>query len=223
MIDEILEKLKQIQPEYTTKLPSSKKEVIYTPFKIKDEKTLSLISEEKNIGMVLKNLCNLIKNCSSEKQPELLCLADFEHLFLQIRSKSVEEQIYLVLEETPPIRFSVNVNDIQFNEGKIKDKIILSNNLTVELTQPIVKDYFELQELNNSYLLPKIITAIILDKHRYDLTLLKTQEISKILEEIHLKYVNIFKEFLDNAPKLTYTVPNNNNPIKIEGFLRFFI
>ena len=223
MIDEILAKLKEAQPEYVATLPFSKKKVTYSPFKIKDQKTLSLIAEEQHIGMVLKNLCQLVRQCSSEKQPELLQLCDFEYLFLQIRAKSVEEKINLVLEEEIPLKFTININEIGFSAGEDTKRLSVGPNILVELAQPVVKDYFELDTLDLELLLPKILKVITIDKHRYDLSLLQTPDLKKLSEEIHLKQAKEFKAFLENAPKLSYVIKHQEREIKIEGFLRFFI
>jgi hypothetical protein len=223
MIEEILQKLKTFQPQYMTVLPCTKREITYTPFKIKDEKILSLISEEKHVGMILKNLCSLVQDCSSEQSPELLPLCDLEYLFLQIRAKSVEEQIHLVLEETPPIKFSLNINEIEYKDGKTSDKMFIGSNISVDLNMPKVKDYFDLEILDETILISKIVSAITIDKHRYDLSLLKTKEINKILDEIYLTQINIFKDFLKNNPKLSYTIKLEDKTIEVDGFLRFFI
>ena len=223
MIEEILNKLKSIEPEYTTELPCAKKVVSYSPFKIKDEKTLALISEEKHIGIILKNLCALIKSCTSEKNPENLSLCDLEYLFLQLRAKSVEEKINLVLDQIPPITFAVNINEIKIKDGLLNQRLVLSNSIEVDLQQPKVKDYFDLSEINESELLSKAIKAITIDKHRYEISILKTKEIVTILDELQIKHNRQLKEFLNNAPKLTYLVETESEPILIEGFLRFFI
>lgn len=222
MIDEILNKLKNIEPEYSTVLPHCKKTVLYSPFKIKDQKTLSIMAEEQNIGMILKSICDLVKNCSSEKQPELLQLCDLEYLFLQIRSKSVEETINLVLEEDVPLRFKLNIDEIQYEEGEPIKNIHISPNVTIELAYPVVKDYFELSTLNVELLFPKLLKVITIDKHRYDLSLLQTKELKKLADEIYLKHLSVFREFMNKSPKLTYQISHKDQEIRIEGFLRFF-
>jgi len=222
MIDEILNKLKQNQPEYKTKLPVLGKEITYSPYKMRDQKTISLISEQSNIGVILKNICNIIKSCSNVEKPELLYLADLEFLFLQIRSKSVEENIKLQIEGDPPILFNLNVSEIKYQPGELSKKILVNNNVQVELKQPTVAEYFDLEELDESKLLIKSIKGISINKIRYDLQTLKSEVIQKIVDEIVLTDSIKLTEFIKNAPRLTYAVLTENDPVLIEGFLRFF-
>lgn len=222
MIDEILNKLKQNQPEYKTKLPVSGKEIIYSPYKMRDQKIISLIAEQSKIGVILQNICNIIKSCSNVEKPESLYIADLEFLFLQIRSKSVEENIKLQIEGDPPILFNLNVGDIKYQPGELNKKILVNNNVQVELKQPVVADYFDLEELDESQLLIKTIKGISIDKIRYDLQILKSDDIQKIVDEIVLKDSSKLTEFIKNSPRLTYTLETENDPVLIEGFLRFF-
>ena len=223
MIDEILKALNETQPTYKSKLPVSKKDFTYNPYKMKDQKTIALIADQSHVGMILKNICNIVKNCSSIDKPENLYLADLEFAFLQIRSKSVEENINLQLDLDPPLQFNVNVNDIVCTEGELSKQICVNNDVQIELKQPIVFDYFDIETLDDSQLMKKIIYSLTVNKIRYDLKILKSDEVEKIINEITIKDSTQFFNFIKNYPKLTYTVETETGPIVIEGFLRFFI
>lgn len=223
MIDEILKQLRENKPKYKTTLPISKKEVEYHPYKVKDQKTISLIAQEKHIGMILKNLCSLIQSCSDLESPQELYLADFEFLFLQIRSKSVEEEIKLKVDSTPPILVSLNINELKWNEGKVKDIITTESGMIIELQQPKVKDYFVLDKINDLNLIKNCIKTLTINKFKYDLTTLKGEELNKIIEEICVKDNKKILNFIKEAPMLFYIVKTDKEEIKLEGFLRFFI
>jgi hypothetical protein len=222
MLDDILKQLRETQPNYKTTLPISNKEIEYHPFKVKDQKIITLISQEKHTGMILKNLCKLLESCSNIGNAEDLYLADFEFLFLQIRSKSVEEQIRLKVDSTPPIFGTMNINEIKVNAGKLKETISTDSGMILELAQPKVKDYLPLETINEEALIKTCIKSITINKFRYDLTLLKTEELSKILEEITVKDNKKILEFIKNSPKLFYILRTGSDEIKLEGFLRFF-
>jgi hypothetical protein len=222
MLDDLLKQLRDSQPHYKTTLPISNKEIEYHPFKVKDQKIITLISQEKHTGMILKNLCKLLESCSNIGNAEDLYLADFEFLFLQIRAKSVEEQIKLKVDSTPPVFGTMNINEIQINQGKLKDTVSTDSGIILELSQPKVKDYFLLETINEESLIKTCIKSITINKFRYDLTLLKTQELNKILEEITVKDNKKIIEFIKNSPRLFYILNTGSDQIKLEGFLRFF-
>lgn len=222
MLDDILKQIKQIQPTYKATLPLSKKEVEYYPFKIKDQKIISIIAQEKNIGIILKNLCILLKNCSNLTNIEDLYLPDLEFLFLQIRSKSVEEEIKLKIDKTPPVYGTLNVNEIQFKDGKLNDTIITDSGAILEVQQPKVKDYFDIEKIDDNIFVKKVIKSLSINKFRYDLTLLKNEELTKIIEELCTKDNKKILNFIKESPKLFYILDTGEEKIKLEGLLRFF-
>jgi len=222
MLDDILKQIKQIQPTYKATLPLSKKEVEYYPFKIKDQKIISIIAQEKNIGIILKNLCILLKNCSNLTNIEDLYLPDLEFLFLQIRSKSVEEEIKLKIDKTPPVYGTLNVNEIQFKDGKLNDTIITYSGAILEVQQPKVKDYFDIEKIDDNIFVKKVIKSLSINKFRYDLTLLKNEELTKIIEELCTKDNKKILNFIKESPKLFYILDTGEEKIKLEGLLRFF-
>jgi hypothetical protein len=152
-----------------------------------------------------------------------LHISDFEYLFLQIRGKSVEEKIDLIIEDNKKISFALKIDDIKFEPGIVSKNLVVVDNIILELKQPTVMDYISVDSLDENLLFTRIVKTITIDKHRYDLSILKTQDIQKILDEVYLKHSNPLKEFLKSGPKLTYAVVTEDKTITIEGFLRFFI
>jgi len=221
-IDTILNDIKTAQPEYKTVLPVSGTDVFYSPFKIRDQKTISIISEETHVGSILKNICNILKSCSNIKNPEQLYLADLEFLFLQIRAKSVEENIKLSLDGPIPINFELNISNIKFNNGILTKDISTNKNIILTVAQPKVCDYYDLSSIDDDKLLTKIIKVITIGNKRHDISLFKSSDINKILDEIYLSEIKLLKNFLKDGPKLTYDVANGEEIIVVEGFLRFF-
>jgi hypothetical protein len=221
-IDTILKAIKTAQPEYKTVLPVSGISVFYGPFKIRDQKTISIIAEETHIGSILKNICNILKSCSDIKNPDQLYLADLEFLFLQIRAKSVEENIKLVLDGPIPVTFDLNISNIKFNPGTLTKDISTNKNIKLTVVQPKVCDYYDLDKLDDDKLLTKTIKIITIGNKRHDLSLFKSSDISKILDEIYLSEIKLLQNFLKDAPKLTYDVVTDDQTIVVEGFLRFF-
>jgi hypothetical protein len=127
----------------------------------------------------------------------------------------------LVLENNAS--FSLNIEDINFISGVTQKTIFVSNNISLEVKQPVIMDYISLNSLNEDDLFCKVVKAITIDRHRYDLSLLKTKEVQTILDEVYLKNSDDLKKFLKSGPKLSYTLEAGEDKITIEGFLRFFI
>ena len=134
-------------PTYTLTIPSTKKKVKYRPFLVKEQKILILAMENEDQEQILDAITNTIKSCLITKvDMTTLALFDIEYLFLQIRARSISEEIEMRVtcaddgETTVDVKFMVD--DVKVNYPKGHTNIIeLSDNLTIEMQYPDL-DYF---------------------------------------------------------------------------------
>ena len=136
----LFESIESILPVYETVLPFSKEKVTFTPFKVKDAKNISIVLQENNKKLALVAMAELLKTNSKGANIINLCLADAEYLFLQIRSKSVDEQLNLIYNKE---KIQVFIPDIK-TRNEIKDATIkLNQNTYLTLETPSLKDLQE--------------------------------------------------------------------------------
>jgi hypothetical protein len=86
-------------PIYTLTIPSTKKEIKYRPFLIKEEKSLLIAQQSEDTGVMVDSLKEVIKSCVQDKTINVDAFAtfDLEYVFTQIRARSVGEVIDLTL------------------------------------------------------------------------------------------------------------------------------
>ena len=82
-------------PTYELVLPSTEKTVRYRPFLVKEEKLLVLALESEDNKQITTAIKTVIKSCVTAKglKVETLPTFDIEYLFLNIRGKSVGEEL----------------------------------------------------------------------------------------------------------------------------------
>ena len=80
-------------PRYKLKLPSDGRTVSYRPFLVKEEKLLLIATETGEESEIVTAIKNIIKECTDIANVEKLSTFDIEYLFLQIRTKSVGENV----------------------------------------------------------------------------------------------------------------------------------
>jgi len=82
-------------PIYELELPSNGQTVQYRPFLVKEEKLLVLALESEDNKQITTAIKSVIKNCILTKgiKVETLPTFDIEFLFLNIRGKSVGEEL----------------------------------------------------------------------------------------------------------------------------------
>ena len=86
---------KIVTPTYELELPSTGKSVKYRPFLVKEEKVLLIAMESEDVKQITNALKQVLKSCILTRgvKIEELPTFDIEYLFLNIRGKSVGEEI----------------------------------------------------------------------------------------------------------------------------------
>ena len=82
-------------PSYELELPSTGKIIQYRPFLVKEEKLLVIALESEDMKQITNAIKAVIRACVLTKgiKVETLPTFDIEYLFLNIRGKSVGEDI----------------------------------------------------------------------------------------------------------------------------------
>jgi ribosomal protein L44E len=86
-------------PIYSLTVPSTKKQIKFRPFLIKEEKALLIAQQSEDPIVMVDSLKEVIKSCIKDKEINVDAFAtfDLEYVFTQIRARSVGEVIDLVL------------------------------------------------------------------------------------------------------------------------------
>ena len=107
-------------PTYELELPSTGKKVKYRPFLVKEEKLLVLALETENTKDISTAIKTVLKSCIQSRgvKVENLPTFDIEYLFLNIRAKSVGEDIEVNLiapdDEVTEVPVTINIDDDKF-------------------------------------------------------------------------------------------------------------
>ena len=86
-------------PTYEMVLPSSGRKIKYRPFLVKEEKILIIAMESEDQKQITTAIKNVISNCILTRgiKVEKLSTFDIEYLFLNIRGKSVGEEVDVII------------------------------------------------------------------------------------------------------------------------------
>lgn len=225
-------------PTYEIELPSTGKPVKFRPFLVKEEKILMLASETEDPKEVANAMKSVIKNCVITRiKTEELCSFDIEYLFLNIRAKSVGEEITLALtcpdDNETQVTASINVDDIkvQFPEGH-SSEIEINDDLTINMKYPSM-DLFLRQNFSGETVDPYDIVVECIDKIVGEEEVWEAKDCSKkelleFLDSMTAEQFQKINKFYETMPKLSHTVkvtnPNTGveSDITLEGLGDFF-
>jgi|TARA_R100000231_G_scaffold112638_1_gene83515 secreted Zn-dependent insulinase-like peptidase len=232
-------------PSYELELPSTGKTIQYRPFLVKEEKLLVIALESEDTKQITNAIKAVIRACVLTKgvKVESLPTFDIEYLFLNIRGKSVGEDISVNLTCPDDNKTQVNVT-ISLDDIKVKksdehsNKIKLDNNLMMELKYPslneFIKSNFDPNDtsknpMEQSFdLVGSCIDKIYTEDDVWIAADCTKKEITDFLDSMNSSQFKQVENFFESMPKLTHTVkvlnPNTKveSDIVLEGLASFF-
>ncbi len=230
-------------PTYELELPSTGEVVTYRPFLVKEEKVLVIALESEDTKQITNAIKAVLKNCVLTKgiKVEKLPTFDIEYLFLNIRGKSVGEELDVNVicpdDEKTTVQVSIDLDDIQVIKNDDHDnKIKLDNNLMMELKYPsldqFIKNNFEFDEKNamaqSFELIATCIDKIYTEDEVWASADCTKKELNEFLESMNSSQFKGIETFFETMPKLSHTIEVTNPKTKVksevvlEGLASFF-
>ena len=135
-------------PTYELVLPSSGKKIKYRPFLVREEKILIMALETEDTKQITQAVIDILSSCIITKGIVLEKLAtfDIEYLFLNVRSKSVGEQVELNVtcpdDGKTSVPVTIDIDSIKIKKDKNhKDTIKLDDSLSLKLKYPSMEQF----------------------------------------------------------------------------------
>lgn len=230
-------------PEFILTLPSTGEDVYYRPFLVKEEKMLLLALESGKMTEITNSIMKIIQSCvrSDNTTVQDMTYFDVEYLFLNIRSKSVDNIVKLRLRHGSDVDcdhvhdYDLNLDDVKvFFDKDHTDKIMLTDTVGVVMKYPTIKEQENIQNDIGSTDIEKIFATIATCvKYVFDTTTLyedsTQEEMVAFLETLNKGQFNKIMDFYKSMPSLKhnveYTCPkcNKQESILLEGLQSFFV
>jgi|TARA_R100000322_G_scaffold162712_1_gene125787 hypothetical protein len=221
-------------PTYELELPSTGKTISYRPFLVKEEKLLVIALESEDTKQITNAIKAVIRACILTKgvKVETLPTFDIEYLFLNIRGKSVGEDIDVNLicpdDNETEVSVSINLDDINVKKPDgHTNKIKLDNNLMMELKYPslneFIKNNFDPNEVGTNAmeqsfdLIGSCINKIFNEDEVWVAADCSKKEINDFLDSMNSNQFKEIESFFETMPKLTHTVKVFNPKTKVES------
>jgi len=229
-------------PTYELVLPSSGRKIKYRPFLVKEEKILIIALEsqdQKQIATAVKSIlasCILTKGTKVEK----LSTFDIEYLFLNVRGKSVGEQIEVMVtcpdDGKTQVPTSINIDTIKVHKNKNhKQDIKLDDNYTLKMRYPSLNEFIKTNfsaeniKVDDTFeLIASCVDQIYSEEESWTQEDCTTKELTDFIESLNSAQFKEIEKFFDTMPKLSHVVEvtNPNTKVKskitIEGLQSFF-
>jgi len=232
-------------PTYELKLPSTGKKIKYRPFLVKEEKILIIALETRDQGEMTNAVKDVLKKCILTRGVKVdnLPTFDIEFIFLNIRAKSIGEDIKLTVtcpdDRETQVSTTIYVDEIQVVKPKEHTTdIILEKDLTLRMKYPSLNQFIESNfDVNDSsedvvdktfQVVADCIDTVFNKEESWDSTDYSPQERLDFIKQLSSKQYKEVERFFATMPKLSHTIEIVNpktkkkSSIVLEGLADFF-
>jgi hypothetical protein len=219
-------------PTYELELPSTEQTIKYRPFLVKEEKLLVLALETEDTKQITNAIKTVIKNCIETKgiKVETLPTFDIEYLFLNIRGKSVGEEVEVNIicpdDEETSVPVKINIDEIKVQKSdNHTNKIRVDDQIMMEMKYPsleqFIKSNFDFNSdsaLEQSFdLISSCIDKIYTEEEVWTTTDFTKKELTEFLEQMNSSQFKEIEKFFETMPKLSHKINVVNPKTKVES------
>lgn len=227
-------------PKYRLQVPSSKQDISFRPFLVKEQKALLMSLESENLADILDAIRDTIKSCTYDTvDVDDLPLFDLCYIFINIRAKSVGE----IAEPKISCSACKHSNSVQINLTEIK--VHFPPNFTTKIefnsesgvimkcptisTAPILKEMMNSMKMDNLPLIAACIDKIYVGDSVYTTNDYTDTDRREFVENLTAEQFEKLLAFFETMPSLTHKVEfdcekcGHKNSMTLEGLRDFFL
>ena len=232
-------------PTYELILPSTGKKLKYRPFLVNEEKLLILALESKSQVEITNSVKDVLKKCVITRGVKIddLPTFDIEYLFLNIRAKSIGEDINLVVtcpdDRETEVNVTVYVDEIEVVKSKDHTPDIkLDGDMTLRMKYPSLSQFIENNfdtddeaktTVDKTFqLIADCMDTVYTKEEAWESKDYSPDERLEFIEQLNSKQFKEVERFFATMPKLSHTIevtnPNTKkkSSIVLEGLADFF-
>jgi hypothetical protein len=202
-------------PTYELDLPSTGQSIKYRPFLVKEEKVLVIALESEDNKQITTAIKAVLKSCILTKgvKVESLPTFDIEYLFLNIRGKSVGEELEVNVicpddgETTVPVIINLDDIEVQKDENH-SNKIKIDDSIMMELKYPsldqFIKNNFDFNDKNamdqSFELIASCIDKVYTEDEVWATADCTKKEVKEFLESMNSQQFKEIEAFFESMP-----------------------
>tara|TARA_B100000508_G_C11390618_1_gene243223 strand:- start:28 stop:753 length:726 start_codon:yes stop_codon:yes gene_type:complete len=232
-------------PTYELNLPSTGKKIKYRPFLVKEEKILILALDSRDQNQITNSVKDVLKKCVLTRGVKIddLPTFDIEYIFLNIRAKSIGEDIKLVVtcpdDRKTEVPVTIYVDEIKVVKSKDhKRDISLDKNLTLRMKYPSLNQFissnFDTKDESQTtvdktfQLIADCMDTVYSEEEAWESGDFSPDERLSFIEQLNSKQFKDVERFFATMPKLSHAIevtnPNTKKKSKVvlEGLADFF-
>tara|TARA_Y100001938_G_scaffold127820_1_gene181053 strand:+ start:255 stop:971 length:717 start_codon:yes stop_codon:yes gene_type:complete len=218
-------------PTYELVLPSSGRKIKYRPFLVKEEKILIIALESEDQKQIANAVKGILASCILTKgtKIEKLSTFDIEYLFLNVRGKSVGEQIEVMVtcpdDGKTQVPTSINIDSIKVKKSKDHTPDIkLDDTYTLRMRYPSLDEFIKSNfsgeniKVDDTFeLIASCVDQVYSEEESWTSEDCTKKELVDFIEQLNSSQFKHIEKFFDTMPKLSHKVKVKNPNTKVES------
>jgi len=220
-------------PTFDLVLPSNGKKIKYRPFLVREEKILIMALESEDMKQITNAVVQILSACILTRGVKIQNLAtfDIEYLFLNVRAKSVGENVEVNItcpdDDKTSVQVSIDIDTIKVQKDEEhKSTIKLDDNLSIKLKYPSLDQFIESNfeagdekdNINNTLsMITSCIDMIYNEEESWNGSDSTKKELGEFIDQLNTKQFKMIEDFFTTMPKLSHKVKVTNPQTKVES------
>ena len=219
-------------PTYELVLPSSNRKVKYRPFLVREEKLLIISLESEDLKQITTAVIDVLNSCILTKgtKVEKMATFDIEYLFLNVRAKSVGEQVEVNVicpdDGETSVQMPIDIDAIKDQKNKEHTDIVkLDDDISLKLKYPSLTEFissnFDADSTNDvdttMHMITSCIELIYNDEESWSASDSTPKELEEFVDQLNTKQFKSIETFFETMPKLSHTIKVTNPKTKVES------
>tara|TARA_E500000178_G_scaffold128160_1_gene127960 strand:+ start:4011 stop:4712 length:702 start_codon:yes stop_codon:yes gene_type:complete len=213
--------------KYELTIPSTGEKVEYRPFLVKEEKALLMAQTSGEQADILRAVKEVINACTFEKvDANNLPTFDLEYIFINLRAKSIGEEVNLIVtcpdDNETKVSVKVNLMDVKcVNEVGHDTNIRLTDEIGIIMDYPKVDSVAHLNmddEVDAMFGVIKSCIRQVYDSNNvYEKIDMAEDDLNEFVESMTHDQFEKVQEFFNTMPKVKHSVKVTNPKTKVES------
>lgn len=210
-------------PSFELKQPSTGKILKYRPFLVKEEKILLMAKESGENVDVFNAVKQIVSNCILDEEFDIenVPLFDVEYIFIQLRSKSVDNIVKFQVEDSDDkkiydLKLDLNEVEVQMPEDQHDGIVKVNDSVGVKLLFPSskviddVKDATSVEELTQQMVMHSI-EYVFDNENTYPWDKETKEEKQSFVDSLPIDAYERIQDFFEKSPKIEHIVTYKNS------------
>lgn len=217
-------------PTFKLTLPSTKQEVAFRPFLVKEEKIMLIAQSSEDPADIVRSIKQVVGNCIVTEGIDVndFTSYDLEYFFIKLRSRSVNNIVtlsYKDREDDQIYDVEVDLEQIEVQGTDINSVIQVDDNISIKLRHPRVSLIDKMGDVEsevdfNFIVSSSCIEAVYNGDEVLYLKDFSDKEVAQFVDELDPQTFEEIQRFVDNMPRIEHVVSyTNSNGKKIEILL----